>query len=353
VTALTSESTAAVDAPRWLDSQWRAAALGWVAARLGELGRSVLGEVEQPHVRPWSTVFRVPTADGPVWFKANARGTAYEGRLLEALGTWCPDRVLPPLAVDADRGWMLLPDGGTTLRNAQAGHTDLAQWQKVLVEYAELQRLLGPHAEEMVALGVPDLRPAALPGHLADLLADEPVLMIDEPDGITSEDLARLRSEQDRFAQWCGELAATGVPASLQHDDLHDANIFLPYDGEGPYRVFDWGDSSVAHPFTTLLVTLRVVAHFGKLPNGAPELFRLRDAYLEPWTAEHDRATLLEACRLALLTGPLGRALSYRRSLLDATPSARARYGDGVPGWLVDLGAPGSLDPEPDGAARS
>jgi hypothetical protein len=42
------------------------------------------------------------------------------------------------------------------------------------------------------------------------------------------------------------------------------------------------------------------------------------------------------------------RALSYRRSLLDATPSARARHGDGVPGWLVDLGAPGSLDRDSD-----
>lgn len=344
---MTREDTA-VDSPGWLDPQWRATAIDWVSVRLAEQGRSVVGEVEQPHVYPWSTVLKVPTVEGPVWFKAIARGPAYEVRLLTALGGWCPEQVLVPLAADADRGWLLLPDGGTTLRAAQRGQIKVAHWEKVLVEYAELQRLLAPHADEMVVLGVPDLRPAAMPGHLAALLADEPVLMVDKPDGITSADLARLRSEQDRFAHWCEELAATGVPASLQHDDLHDANIFMPYDGVGPYRVFDWGDSSVAHPFTTLLVTLRVVAHFGRLASGAPELLRLRDAYIEPWTAEHDRATLVEACRLALLTGPLGRALSYRRSLLDATPSARARYGDGVPGWLVDLGAPGSLDPDPE-----
>jgi hypothetical protein len=338
-------SPADADALIWLDPEWRADAVAWAVARLSEQGRAVVGEIEQPHVYPWSTVLRVPTEDGPVWFKANARGTAYEPRLLLALGRWCPDRVLVPLAADVDRGWMLLPDGGTTLRSAQGGQTDLAHWERVLVEYAELQRLLVPRAAEMVGLGVPDLRPPALPGHLADLLDDEPALMIDQPDGLTSDQLARLRSEQGRFAAWCDELAATGIPASLQHDDLHDANIFMPYDGVGPYRVFDWGDASVAHPFTTLLVTLRVVAYFGKLDNGAPELLRLRDAYLEPWTAEHERSTLLEACRLALLTGPLGRALSYRRSLLDATASARSRYGEGVPGWLVDLGAPGSLDP--------
>ena len=346
-------STSDPDALIWLDPEWKAGAVEWIAARLREQGRAVVGEIEQPHVYPWSTVLRVPTEEGAVWFKANARGTAYEVPLLAALGSWCPDRVLVPLSADPERGWLLLPDGGTTLRAAQGGQTDLAHWERVLVEYAEMQRLLSPRADEMVALGVPDLRPAALASHLADLLVDEPVLMIDEPDGITSDQLARLRSEQGQFAQRCDELAATGVPASLQHDDLHDANIFLPYDGTGPYRVFDWGDASVSHPFATLLVTLRVVADRFALPNGAPELLRLRDAYVEPWTGEHDRATLDEACRLALLTGPVSRALSWRRSLLDATPSARARHGDGIPGWLGELGEPSSLDAAPDAAAGS
>lgn len=339
-----TESTAAVDAPQWLDAAWRTAALSWVTARLDELGRSVVDDVEQPHIYPWSTVFRVPTAEGPVWFKANARGTAYEARLLPALGTWCPDRVLVPLAVDANRGWLLLPDGGTILRAAQGGQTDLAHWERVLVEYAEMQRLLSPRADEMVALGVPDLRPATLPGHLADLLADEDALLRDRPDALSAEQLVRLRAGQDGFRGWCDELAATGVPPSLQHDDLHDGNVFVPSGGVGAYRVFDWGDASVAHPFTTLLVTLRVVADRFDLPNGAPELLRLRDAYVEPWTGEHDRATLVEACRLAVLTGPVSRALSWRRSLLDATPSARVRHGDGIPGWLGELGEPSSLD---------
>ena len=60
----------------------------------------------------------------------------------------------------------------------------------------------------------------------------------------------------------------------------------------GPMRVFDWGDAVVGHPFGTLLVTLRVVAHWTGLPNGAPELLRLRDAYLEPWTDDSTAPTL-------------------------------------------------------------
>ena len=42
--------------------------------------------------------------DGIDEFKANARGTAYEARLLPALGTWCPDRVLVPRAACAHAG---------------------------------------------------------------------------------------------------------------------------------------------------------------------------------------------------------------------------------------------------------
>jgi len=339
-------STTDGDLP-WLDERWRASVLEWVSEALSHNGRAVVGEVEQPHVYPWSTVLRIPTDDGAVWFKGMGRGTAYEGPLLVALAKWCPDRVLVPLAVDLERRWLLLPDGGTTLRTAEGGKTDLAHWERVLVEYAELQRRVAGRADEMVAAGVPDLRPDALPGALAELLADESALMVGRPEGMSSEQLTELRSAHGRFTQWSEELAATGVPSSLQHDDLHDANVFVPYDGVGPYRVFDWGDSSVAHPFTTLLVSLRVVAHNFKLPNGAPELLRLRDAYLEPWRAEHDRATLVEACRLAVKTGPLGRALSYRRAVLDAKGERWTEWAEGVPGWLLELGQPTPLEPEP------
>lgn len=331
-----------VSAPLWRDPHWRAAAVGWVADRLAERGRTITGAVEQPHARPWSTLLKVPTAEGPVWFKAGGAGTAYEVPLLCGLASWCPDRVLVPLAADARRGWLLLPDGGTTLRAQQSGHTDLAHWERILVEYAELQRLVAPRAEQMVALGVPDLRPAALPGRLADLLDDLVLLRVGLPGGLGAEQHARLLADQPVYAEWCAALDGLGIGPSLQHDDLHDGNVFV---GAAHYRVFDWGDASVAHPFTTLLVTLRVVADRMGLPDGASELLRLRDAYLEPWTAEHDRATLREAARLALRVGALGRALAWQRALVDATPAALDLYGGGPAAWLLELYAATPLEP--------
>ncbi len=329
-------------APRWLDPGWQRGAFDWVDEQLGRHGLEATGPPEQVHAVPWSTVFRVATPDGPMWFKANNSGTAYEAGLAEALGRWCPDRVLVPLAVDAAQGWTLLPDGGTTLRAAQAGHTDLDHWERILVEYAELQRLLAPHVAELTAMGVPDRRPAALTSSLAELLADEELLRIGLADGLTPEQLSALRAQHDRYAALCAELDATGVAPSLQHDDLHDANVFV---APGHYRVFDWGDASVGHPFATLLVTLRVVSDRMSLPDGAPELMRLRDAYLEPWTAEHGLADLREAARLAVRTGGVARALAWRRALQGATRAAIQEYGEGVTGWLLEVWEPTPLEP--------
>ncbi len=57
---------------RWLDPDWRAEAIAWIEEAIGG---SPAGAVEQPHVFPWSTVLRVPTREGDLWFKASARGS--------------------------------------------------------------------------------------------------------------------------------------------------------------------------------------------------------------------------------------------------------------------------------------
>ena len=317
----------------WADPQWRSAALDWVTGQLGRHGRRVTGPVEA-RLRPWSLVWRVPTDAGSYWFKANNTGTAYEAVLLTELARRTPGRVLDPVAVDTGRGWSLLPDGGPTLR--ELAEPDPARWVDVLVAYAELQREAAPAADELVALGVPDQRPAAMPGLLADLLDDRAALLLDLEGGLDAATHERLRAHLPRFAEDCRRLAVSDIPASVQHDDLHDGNVFVTADG---YRFFDWGDSSVAHPFGTLLVTLRSAAHTFSLPEGDPMLVRLRDAYLEPWTDRHDRATLREIAGLAMRVTTVSRALSWRRAL-DTTDPSRTEYADAVPGWLGELFAP-------------
>jgi hypothetical protein len=112
--------------------------------------------------------------------------------------------------------------------------------------------------------------------------------------------------------------------------------------GDG-YRFFDWGDASVAHPFAVLLIAMRIAAERYDLKPGDAGLARLRDAYLEPWTAYGTRAELAAQVEPAVQVAKVSRALSWQRSLVGADAESMARYGDAVPGWLEELLAPNVL----------
>lgn len=90
-------------------------------------------------------------------------------------------------------------------------------------------------------------------------------------------------------------------------------------------------------------MTLRVVAHRYGLAPGAPELRRLREVYLEPWTAGHSAADLREQVRLAMRLGGIGRALTWQRAFPEAAEHIRQDHGAAVAHWLARLLEPGLL----------
>jgi len=318
--------------PAAADATPPSGAADWIGARLAAAERSLVGPLRPVRIRAWSAVWSAPTDAGTVWFKAAASGCAYEAALVEALARWVPDRVVAPLAVDTARGWLLSPDGGPTLRERDL---ELAGWEAMLRAYAQLQRDLTAQADELRALGTPDQRTERMPEVLAGLLAGEEVRA-----GLGPQRHERLVVLRSRYARWCAELAADGIPASLQHDDLSDANVFGTGTG---FRFFDWGDASVAHPFASLLVGLNVAKFRLGLAPGAPELARLRDVYLEAWTDGRDRSALRRSATLAMRVGKVGRALSWHRALSSAMVAVPPEYADAVTGWLEALEEPDTV----------
>jgi hypothetical protein len=267
----------------------RKAAEEWIRAHV-----EPTGELETTHERPWSTVVRVPVAAGSVWFKACAPVQAFEPRLSAQLAARSPGLVAEVIAFDEERAWLLLGDAGVPIGIYNAPPE---AWLEVLPPYAELQRGETAHAAGHLAHGVPDLRPAALAARFDDLARRD--LPLDD------DELERLRGLAPRFAELCAELAARGIPETIQHDDLHGGNVYA--DG-GRLRVLDWGDSSVAHPFFSLIVTFRFLDEINKLPPGDPWYAQLRDAYLEPWGTG-----LVPTFDLALVVGGFAHAIAWAR----------------------------------------
>ena len=262
--------------PPWTDPLWLAEAHGWIQDQVGRLGASVVGEIEQPHVYPWSTVLRVPTERGDVYFKANTEELRHEAAVVTLLAERRPDCIPALLASDLETGWMLMADAGTQLRQLIEREHDLGRWLAVLPLYAGVQVDVTPHAEELIAVGAPDLRLATLPARYEQLLGDL--------DGLESEERRRLRRLVPQVAEQCDELAAYGVPETIQHDDFHDGQVYVR---DGRYLLLDWGDACVSHPFFTLAVTLEGQLAWGLDDvQGSVDLAPFRGAYLGPFARE-------------------------------------------------------------------
>src|SRR5258708_696152 len=265
------------------------------------------GAIETTHDRPWATVMRVPVASGVTWVQVCAPVHAFEPRLTAELYARWPDRVSEVLAIDEARRWLLLGDAGIAV--GERGNPPEA-WLEALPSYAELQKGERPYALDHVGHGVPDLRMAALPAGYERLLASELPLARD--------DVNRLRDYAPQFSELCNALIELGIQESVQHDDLHMKNL---YSDGGKLRIVDWGDSSIAHPFFSLVVTFRFLEEVNHLAPDDQWFRRLRDAYLEPWGSG-----LEETFEIAVRVGWFAHAIAWTRQRDALPPHARPDF---------------------------
>lgn len=304
------------EAARWRDPAWLAGAETWIEQRLEEVGLIRVGRIEQPHVLPWSTVLRIPTERGPVWFKANQPGLRHEAVLVDLLAARRPDVVPPLLARDLASGWMLMADAGTPLRAITDEAAWLAVWREVLPRYAALQLESSADLPTMARAGVPAVSLESLPGRYAELL-----------DLVGAE--RRFRDAVPEVERLCERLAGFGVADAVQHDDLHDAQIFVD---AGTNRVLDWGDACLSHPFFTLSVTLEGVVSWGVADvEGSVDVRPFLDAYLAPFSEAYG-CDLHPAVEPALRLGWVCRAVNGHVPGDEAPTLTRLRmFLDGRP----------------------
>ena len=311
-----------------------AEAEGWIHRELDRKGLHATDEPQLFHERPWSTVLRIPTSAGLLFFfKASAPSLAHEAGLTDTLARLRPDLLPELVAVDRERGWMLMPDGGHTLRSALQEDPRPEPWERILPAYAELQLDMTRHRPALLAAGALDYRLGVLPRLFEALYDDRSSLAVGHPQGLSVAEHERMRATGRVFAEMCERLRALGPDETIHHDDFHDGNIFVSGNG---YRFFDWGEGCVAHPFCTMVVCLRSIAYRFHLDADAPELSRLRDIYLEPWSARVSRVDARAAFELAQKIGTLSRALTWDRVLAGVPPEERGEHADAVPGWVQE-----------------
>ncbi len=318
----------------WTQPGWLEETTTWIREELMRLGMEVRGSIEQPHVRPWSTVLRAPTFGGVAYFKAISPTLGHEPLLTQALWRWREDCIPEVLAVNEERSWLLCMDMGNCLREQIQSIEGLRHWRKILPLYAGLQIDMIEHVPELLKVGTLDRRLETLPEQFEQLLAHSGDLRIDQPDGLSSREYEQLLALIPRFSDQCQALSDYDIPETLHHDDFHDGNVFLC---DGNYILSDWGESCVAHPFFSMLVTLRSIAYRLKLAEDSGEISILRDVYLDSWMDYASREDLLEAYSLANRVAMVNRALTWHRVASRLEEPYYGEHIGSVSGWLQDF----------------
>ncbi|AWB90797.1 aminoglycoside phosphotransferase family protein [Aeromicrobium chenweiae] len=293
---------------------WRRAAEEWVRCELDRSGRRVTGTIEQPRIRPWSTQLTIPTDVGPMWFKATCAAQAFEPALQAELARIAPDAVERPYAIDPARGWMLTVHRGETLADAHEATAD--DWVRVLRQAAELQRAAASEAHALLATGLPDCGPGTVVSRFDRIVEVLSSLPEEHPAHVPAELRSELLAVRPRLVDAADLLAASPLPATWQHGDLHPNNVFA-CDG----RVFDFGDSQWAPAVEMLSVPYGWITTQSQV--SWPDVLA---AYCDVW------GTTVAAVRpewdAAAYTQPVNRTLLWWSCLQEATAAEWAEWGD-------------------------
>jgi hypothetical protein len=318
--------SAATGVDVWSTDGWRAEATIWLDQQLGTAGIGRSGDVEQVRIMPWATVLKAPTNRGDVWLKAAGPLTAFEVAIYGLLYRAAPNHILEPIALDPHRGWMVLPDGGVPLVVERSGKALIDAMAEVLSDYGHLQRKLAPHAGELLRLGMSDMRPAIMASRFDEAVEAARPYAEANATPEQREQFAATIARREEFLAWCEQLTKMPGLATIDHNDLHPYNVLIPRDGSSRLRIYDWGDSVIAHPFASMLVVFTFLRHHLEPPSGQEPLWskasevdieRLRDAYLEAFSDLAPHVELVETLELGCRVGKVARALTWDRALRE------------------------------------
>jgi hypothetical protein len=312
----------------WTQQSWLAQASSWIDRELHQQDIKQIGSIKQLRVRHWSTILQVPTSVGSIYFKAVVSDLAYEAALTQVLSHRYPHSMPQVLAIAREQGWLLMLDGGMMLRETLKIENDIQHWENLLPIYAKVQQDSAKYLMEFLELGVPDRRLAVLPARFQQLLTDTETLGLHHPGGLSLLEYQCLQNKADLLVELCEQLATFSIPETLHHGDLHDGNVFV---GNERYMFFDWGDSSISHPFFSLHSTYGSLEKRFDLGKNSPWFKQLRKCYLDEWTEYETEERLEEAFELAQQLSPILAILRWLPVLSSMDAMNRNRYIEAVP----------------------
>ena len=293
----------------WTQEGWFEEASEWIQAQLHEQGINVTSPIEQ--ARSWfiSSLLRVSTSIGNMYFKSVPVTDVHEPLLTQMLASQYPMLAPPVVAVHKERRWLLMKavDGEKIPSNANP-EMYLAHMETLFSTYAQMQRDYTNNIDRLLALSCHDWRLEKLLEIIEPFFAELPSILQGAHNPLTHQEMEALQDAIPQLKTSCIELLQPGIPASLHHGDFHRGNILV---NETTCTLLDWsGFVGVTHPFLSLWVPLS--------DWDAAIQQRLTKSYLEVWSDVAPMDELLLAVKKAHPLAALCGALGHRYQLASA-----------------------------------
>lgn len=291
----------------WEMSGWFAEAEKWIQDQLEIQGIEQTGPVEQFKAGwPEASLLRTSTANGFVFFKASWKKPPEEARLTMALAQRWPRLVTPPLAADTGQNWLLMPDFGVRRDRL----VPAARFPDFSARLAGFQLETAGDLDTWRELNCPDLGLQVLQaadGRVGSLLDGVMPLLSKGKGALRKEEQRSLLKTFSAKRGDMAELEALGIPETLAHLDFRPDNFF---EFGGDYRIMDWSDIAITHPFFSLAFLLKFLARHGTGYPGFPGAEKV-----EKNAADEIARRYLQEFRDLLAMDRLERALALAQSI--------------------------------------
>ena len=256
-------------------------------------------------IRSWSisSVVRIDVATGSdskrLFFKASPRFFSQEVVGTKAVADRFPEVSPRLVAVDTDRGWMLMEDlGDLTLGAAD----EFELWNEAMRALARVQIGFTGETDLLAGLGLERRSTSVIPSMLREWLHDPESLGIGYEAERTEKALQRLSPHVERVDELTALSDSVGLPPTLIHGDLDAGNVFVR---DGAPVIMDWSDSSISNP----LFDAALIPQVSRNPV-------LAEAYLDEWREFASIYGLEEAFEAAKPVAALERAFHYHRNIV-------------------------------------
>ncbi len=301
--------------PQWSRPGWLVEAGSWMRAQMIQ---AEYKEPESPRIHQlWgvSVVLSARSLTGTAFFKCSGDRFRHEPLLTRALASHSPTLLPDVVAVEPNRGWLLMRD----LQAPLLGDQPESKWDVGLDALVSLQHEWLGRTGVLLELGSEPRPLDELATWVSGTAGDRHLMS-----RLTPDTRDAWTAAVPTMVEACRRLDQIGPGPSLVHGDLHPWNVVANENGT---RIFDWTDASVGHPF------LDLVTYVMRTDN--LEIRRsLFDRYLDGWSAFLSREDLKEAGRLALVVGALYQAHTYSKLLPTVMPDDLGQLRDGDIGWL-------------------